>query len=134
MRSKNLFIFLYATAVFSNLLFIVRTGFQLSKSLALELSTCKEPNNRFATSFLPINLAIKLNQLPGTRISHKFLSKALETFFINSVLDISSPSEIKNISFAALGCSVFWILKSTKLSNAINERLLYIVPNGSEFF
>ena len=95
--------FKYSATVWFNCSSIVITGCQPSRSLALELSTCSEPNRRFATSPLPINLAAKPIKPTRTFSSLGFLPEASATLRNNCVVDTSSPSEIKNTWLAALG-------------------------------
>jgi len=87
LSNQTSFLFETASAIFFNCLSMLTTGFQPSKLRALELSNCKEPNRRLATSPLPTNLATKLIQLAGTEINHACLPKAFATFRNSSVVE-----------------------------------------------
>ena len=91
-------------------------GTQLSKFIALEISTSNESQSLSISFFLPISLPKNFIAQTGRGKSKECLPRDCEIRFTRLLVDKFSPSEIRKVSLAALGCLIQRIIKSIKLS------------------
>jgi len=119
-----------AFAVFFKALLMLMGGFQSRVFFVCFMSTCRELHSRWAISFFPRSVAVRVSMLDGMANKRDGLPSASAMRFNSSVVDISSSSLTRKVLFLALGWLMQVIIRSMRLSRAIRLRLLLMEPSG----